>query len=268
MKKKLIQEKQEVRKGYTFETKSIDKEQATVEGVFSTEDVDRHGEQVIQSGWKLDAYRANPVVLWAHRSGDPVIAQMLEIAVDNTNRLVGKMKFAVNENPFAKMIFDLIAGGYQRAFSAGFMNEMWSVNEAEDVYILSENELFEVSCVPIPANKLALVKAKGFDVKMYEEEARKMQPLVPQQSFEIRSEEITVEKAMEVLKQSNEKSIRSAIKELGVLLGEPESDHKGGTQVEHPARAKAQAGGKIPIAALNKAIRDLMRAKYQIINKK
>ena len=37
-----------------------------VEGIASTEMPDRDGEVIKQSGWKLDSYKANPVILVSH----------------------------------------------------------------------------------------------------------------------------------------------------------------------------------------------------------
>lgn len=256
-----IQEKSEKHKSFTFETKSIDKENFTVEGVFSTEDIDRHGEIVMQNGWKLEAYRQNPVVLWAHRSSELPIAKMLEIGVDASNRLVGKMQFAVNEYPFAKTVFDMIVGGFQKAFSAGFMNEVFQIDQANDTVILNENELFEVSCVPIPANKLALVKAKGIDTELYEKEIEES-GYVKQAQFEIKEAEVTEEKALEILSQSNQKTLRSAISTLtGKLKAEAESDTEVGKKVEHPVKT---GGKRIPVKTLNKAIRAMLGVKKRI----
>ena len=60
-------------KTFGFETKSIDKDNATLVGVFSTGDVDRHGEIVDQKSWILDTYMQNPVVLWSHNHDELAI---------------------------------------------------------------------------------------------------------------------------------------------------------------------------------------------------
>jgi len=51
--------------------KAIDLEAKTVDFVVSTEDVDRDGDIIRSEGWELDAFRQNPVVLWAHQHGIP-----------------------------------------------------------------------------------------------------------------------------------------------------------------------------------------------------
>jgi HK97 family phage prohead protease len=264
-KKKLLQEKKEISKAYSFETKSIDKDNFTIEGIFSTEEVDRHGEIVMQNGWKLEAYRQNPQVLWAHKSDQLPIAKMIDIGINAMNQLEGKMQFAVNEYPFAKTVFDMYAGGFMKAFSAGFMNEIWQINESDDTVILNENELFEVSCVPIPANKLALVKAKGIDTELYEKEMAEA-GYVKQVQFEVKEVEKDVDDkgALEIISKSNQETIRSAISTLtGLLKPEAKADNQvGKTKVEHPE----QSGGKktIPVKTLNKAIRDLLGVKRSL----
>jgi hypothetical protein len=43
--------------------------------VISTDEVDRHGDVIQAQGWQLDAYRNNPVFLWAHDYSRPVIGR-------------------------------------------------------------------------------------------------------------------------------------------------------------------------------------------------
>lgn len=169
MAKKLLKSENRIR-NISFKVKSVDKVNFTVDGVFSAEVEDRQGEIVVQSGWLLENYMKNPVVLWAHKSDEPPIAKMLQIGVNgSTNQLEGKMQFAVNEYDFAGTIFKLIDGGYQSAFSAGFINNKYEIDQQNDKVYLVENELLEMSVVPVPANQLALAKSKGIDVTKYKE---------------------------------------------------------------------------------------------------
>ena len=117
----------------------------------STDDIDRHGESVSQK-WNLENFMNNPVVLNSHKYDDTTEAiGRMEALVQKEHTLEGKIKFAINENPKAKIVFDLYKGGFLNAFSVGFI-------PGEE-----ENELLELSAVTIPANALALAKAKGFD---------------------------------------------------------------------------------------------------------
>ena len=45
----------------------------------STDEVDRHGDLVSVGGWRLQAYRRNPVFLWAHDYTQPAIGRALAV---------------------------------------------------------------------------------------------------------------------------------------------------------------------------------------------
>jgi HK97 family phage prohead protease len=147
--------------------KEVDAENFRIRAVFSTPDVDRHGEIVKQEGWKLDNFLKNPVVLWAHDMYAPAIGKVVEIGINGGN-LEGMIQFAAKEYDFAATIFKLYAGEYVRAISVGFSNLKWEYSEVEDQLTLLENELYEVSCVNVPANALALAKSKGVDISPLE----------------------------------------------------------------------------------------------------
>ena len=50
-------------KAFTPEIRGIDEANRTIEFVASTEAVDRYGDVIRVAGWKLDAYKKNPVFL-------------------------------------------------------------------------------------------------------------------------------------------------------------------------------------------------------------
>jgi len=150
--------------------KGINKEAHTLTMVASTQDVDRHGDTVIQSGWQLGQFIENPVILNSHNYGDAteVIARATRTEIvgkGKRSRLEQDWEFAVNENPKAKIIFDLYAGGFLHASSVGFLPRKFKENPdgTNDWYIIEEAELLEVSAVSVPANARALAKAKGID---------------------------------------------------------------------------------------------------------
>jgi len=234
------------KQNFAFRIKSVDEVNHIVEGVFSAQNEDRHGEVVVQNGWILANYLKNPVVMWAHQHDTFPIAKMLAIGVDGNNELSGKMQFAVDEYEFAATAFALIKGGFLSAFSAGFMNNKYQIDQDTNVTYLVENELLEVSVVPIPANQLALAKNKGIDVKALEEKAID-----------------TGTEAIETLSKSNIETIRVAIKTLTeVLKVNTETDNKVGSQVEHPAKTGGQK--KVSVKLLNSAIRELLGVKKSI----
>lgn len=255
----------------SFKVKTIDTENNTVEGVFSAEIEDRQGETVVQSGWLLDNYKKNPIVLWAHCSDEPPIAKMLEIGVNpGTNQLEGKMQFAVEEYDFAQTIFNLIVGGYQNAFSAGFTNNKYEIDQQNDKVYLIENELLEMSVVPVPANQLALAKTKGIDTSKYEEKEKILvtdedKPDAdaddPDDLSDLDDGSDDESKALETISRSNIETIRKAISTLTeVLNAQAETDTQAGSKVEHPVK---NAGGKnkVSVHLLNRAIRELLAVK-------
>ena len=154
-----------------LQVKSIDKENFTLTMVASTQDEDRHGDVVIQSGWILDNFLKNPVILNSHRYDDmtEIIAKATRteiIGKGKKSRLEQDWKFAVNENPKAKIIFDLYANEFASASSVGFIVRKFKQNQdgTTDWYTIEEAELLEVSGVSVPANARALAKAKGINV--------------------------------------------------------------------------------------------------------
>lgn len=149
------------------EMKTIDKEAGTLEAIFSTQDVDRHGDTIIQEGWYLKAFKKNPVIINSHNYHDAaeVIGKAANVKVEK-KKLQGKITFAINENPKAKIIFDLYAGGFLNAFSVGMIIDKFAENKdgSTDWWTIEEATLLEVSAVSVPANARALAKKKGIDV--------------------------------------------------------------------------------------------------------
>ena len=161
MNKKLLSSEKIV-KTFSFDVKSVKEDEYIVEGIVSTPDPDRHNEVVVQEGWKLENYLKNPVVLWSHQNMEFPLAQMVRISYENGN-LTGAMKFAVNEYETAATAFKLVKGKYLRAFSVGFINNVYEVDKESEIVKLVENELLEVSVVNIPAQAAALAKMKRMD---------------------------------------------------------------------------------------------------------
>ena len=158
MKKKVIEL-------FNVELKAINTEKFTLDAIFSSNKTDRHGD-VVQQNFDLKNFKKNPVILNSHSYGDAteVIGKASRVSVKE-GALQGTIEFAVKENPKAKIIFDLYAGGFLNAFSIGFIPlDMNAKGE------ISKSELLEVSAVSVPANAMALAKAKGINIeKLYEE---------------------------------------------------------------------------------------------------
>ena len=129
--------------------------------VISSEEVDRHGDVVLAQGWRLQAYLQNPVFLWAHNYGLPVIGRALAVWPE-PGQLLARLEFAPTD--FARQVAALYRSGYQQGVSVGFRPLRYE--ERRDPRTgaflgirFLEQELLEVSAVPVPANRQALRRA-------------------------------------------------------------------------------------------------------------
>ena len=132
--------------------------EAPITFVISSEEVDRHGDVVLAQGWRLQAYLQNPVFLWAHDYRLPVIGRALAVWPE-PGQLLARLEFAPTD--FASQVAALYRGGYQHGVSVGFRPLRYE--ERRDPRTgaflgirFLEQELLEVSAVPVPANRRAL----------------------------------------------------------------------------------------------------------------
>lgn len=132
---------------------------------------DSYGDITRADGWDFERWLKNPVVMWAHEYWKPPIATGLWIKVEKPN-LESRMRFWNGDGEwgdFAREIFSMYANDppFMRAFSVGFMPTKWNAMYEETEgggrvfvgYDYLEKELWEYSCVPIPAYPDALAKA-------------------------------------------------------------------------------------------------------------
>jgi HK97 family phage prohead protease len=141
--------------------------------VASTGVLDRYGEVIEPSGWRLENYRKNPVFLNSHRYGDvtqtlgrAVVTEVREI--EGQPALFQRVEFAVGVSPQARIAYGLYRGGFLSAVSVGFIPLKWEDAEAAGPggrasdrgtgpwRRYTEQELVEVSAVAVPANSEAL----------------------------------------------------------------------------------------------------------------
>lgn len=155
-----------LKKQFIIETKGIEdtKDGLKVPFIISTAAVDRDNDTISVEGWKLDNYRKNPVVLWAHDGRKPPVARSLEEKVEDS-ALKSTALFATKDlYPFGYMIGQMYAQKFLNAVSVGFDPVKYAWVEDKDrpwgVDYL-EQHLLEYSCCPVPANPEALVDAKA-----------------------------------------------------------------------------------------------------------
>lgn len=143
--------------------KAVDGEDRKVSFTISTGAIDRDRDTLKADGWKLDSYRKNPVVLWAHDSRSLPIAKAEAIRVQ-ASALKATAEFVPAEDyPFAETVLRMLKGGFLRATSVGFipLPDKYKFNEERAGFDFMEQELLEFSVVPVPSNPDALTDAKA-----------------------------------------------------------------------------------------------------------
>lgn len=142
------------------------KRRPTYRFVISTSAVDRHRDTVNVDGWKLTAYRKNPVVLWSHDYRMPPLGQSVVLPRVVDGRLTAGVRFDADVSEMARMVEALVERGTLRATSVGFMPMDHKVNDERRGYDFLSQELLEWSLVPVPANAETLIEARsaGIDV--------------------------------------------------------------------------------------------------------
>lgn len=134
--------------------------------VLSTAAEDRQRDVINQGGWKLDNYRKNPVVLWAHDYASLPVARASSVYVVG-DKLKAVDRFS-KDHELAITVARLYANGFLNAVSVGFRPLKWSWNDERGMGAadFDECELLEHSAVPVPAHQDALIEARaaGHDI--------------------------------------------------------------------------------------------------------
>jgi HK97 family phage prohead protease len=142
---------------FNFEIKKSTKDGIIIEGLANAATVDRMNEIIDPSGWMIENYMKNPVVLFDH-GHDPVFGHMpvgRALAVEPRQEgLWTKIQLSSSKTEKISAIRDLVEEGILKTFSVGFdPKEMDKSAENPDVVIIRKAELIENSIVPIPMNQ-------------------------------------------------------------------------------------------------------------------
>ncbi len=153
--------------GLAISTKLVRKDDGTVSFVASESSPDRSGDTVQASGWKLDNFKKNPVLLWAHSHYDPPVGKVGSIAVVGEQLIADRCVFTSDEeNKFGADVGRMVKAGFLNTVSVGFMPLKWELRYDGEGNFLGynfiEQELLELSVVPVPAHPNALVASKAF----------------------------------------------------------------------------------------------------------
>lgn len=204
-----------------IETRDIDEEKYELTAVASTEAVDRYGDVIKQDGWDLSKFKKNPVIPWGHDYSSLPVGRAIKIWIED-NKLLMRVKFAVEEYDFAKTVFKMYANKFLKGFSVGFKPLTWEDKESKGKFTryYTASELLEVSAVSIPANPeaLALAVRKGV---LTEEESKKFTTETKSDDKELLTKLIKVNAENHEATKAYRKSFEKLRKTLGI---EPTGD--------------------------------------------
>ena len=136
-----------------------DQKERAVDVVMSSPSEDLHGE-VVDQKWRLERFKRNPVLLFGHDSRSLPIGKVENVRVEG-GVLRGRMIFApASANPEAEKAWQLVDLGFMSTVSVGFLShdQKYETRGGIEVRVLTDNELVELSLVPIPANADAMVQ--------------------------------------------------------------------------------------------------------------
>lgn len=146
----------------TMQIKRIDEDTRTLEGLVSTEALDRDGDTVKVAGIDTKGYMQNPVLLRGH-SHDQPIDRAIELAV-TPDGLFGKFKLlSEGVSEAADEAYKMAKEKVLRSFSIGFLPvEYESLETGWDII---KSELLEISLVAVPSNRQSLItEVKEFEM--------------------------------------------------------------------------------------------------------
>ncbi|KKN37324.1 hypothetical protein LCGC14_0764670 [marine sediment metagenome] len=164
--KEEIKTMKKVKKIINCVIKNFDVEKRTFDAIASTEVVDRDGDILRTSGWKLKNYKKNNIGLWQHNTSLPPIFKTIKIEKSD-KQLTFTPQFAPKEvYPFADQVFELYRLGFLKAFSVRFDPDRWEVIEPPENMERGHRvrfgrdfksmDLLEISAVNVPSNVEAL----------------------------------------------------------------------------------------------------------------
>lgn len=148
-----------------YKLANIAKSSGEIKISLTKEQYDSDGELVMVDGIDLERFKTNPILLWAHRSWNPDIEDVVgnlsdikkEKDADGVMMLTAIVNFA--DHPKAQYLKRMVEKGIVKGISMGFR-----VNDGgydAETRVINKSELFEVSFVPVQANTGATVLSKG-----------------------------------------------------------------------------------------------------------
>ena len=165
-----------LRRAYGIEVKAVAGDPRAFDVIASTDDVDIQGE-VLAQDWDLRRYTKNPVVLYYHNMRASQPRDTLPIGYsDNVGVIDGKLRARIHfvtaeAGELAELCCQGFRQGSLKAVSVGFKPKLvqLEIRGDKDVFVLSGNELIEISVCPIPVNPNTVAdEAKALDTERHD----------------------------------------------------------------------------------------------------
>lgn len=179
-----------IRKTFEGIRKGKDEAKKTIAMIVSDASIDRDEEIILPASFlkRLEHYRANPIVVWNHPLGcelappEYLIGRSLSTDVV-TDGLLADMQFAVDQNPTARLIWELANADFLKAVSVGAgiwdfvsywdtadrMQSLQAMADGPAAYhalqegaawrVFTESELWEISWTYAGSNRNAINRA-------------------------------------------------------------------------------------------------------------
>lgn len=146
-------------------SKAVKRDDGSIEFVMSDETVDRYGDIIAASGWKLNNFKQNPIALFGHNSSFP-IGTWADVRVQGKELRGVLVPAPEGTSQRIDEIRRLVEAGILKAVSVGFIPLDWEKIENSDMggVRYTQSELAECSVVSVPANPNALAVAKSLHI--------------------------------------------------------------------------------------------------------
>jgi len=163
----------------TLTVKAATQEDRVIRFIASDESLDRDGDIVVSSGWRIENYLKNPIVLYGHNYDKLPVGKAKNVIIDPIGKqLIIDVQFPRVEEVstgepsehalFVDSVYNLAKLGLLNAVSVGFRGlKVEPILDADGKWTgrkFLEQELMELSIVPVPSNVNAVAIMRGAKV--------------------------------------------------------------------------------------------------------
>ena len=134
-----------------------DEGKGTVDMVAATNQVARDDALIEPSGWELDNFRLNPVMLWSHDALSLPVARVVDLEVTN-DALLARAEFDMDD-PEAVRLLGKVVRGFVNAVSVRWkpIETRIDMIDGREIVHFIRQELLEISFVGVPTDAKTLV---------------------------------------------------------------------------------------------------------------